>query len=238
MKRLMTILAIIVLLLPTMAIAKQVTVNFTWDPNTEPDAAGYAIFQRVEGQAYDYNAPMDPDCTVVAGECWTDPATPANLFSHTFEVPDGALTTYYWVARARDTYANWSEDSNEVTYTFNLTALPPIADLAAVYNKTTQTVDFTWSHSDTRIVSYRLYQGSAAGGPYSIEVDHITNLSGVPITSSYSITPPAPGTVITYYFVVVGYDIDNNFTVNSNEVTVKIDRKPPTKVIQLKVTIQ
>jgi hypothetical protein len=32
-------------------------VSLQWDPNNEPDLAGYRIYSREQGQSYDYAAP-------------------------------------------------------------------------------------------------------------------------------------------------------------------------------------
>jgi hypothetical protein len=150
-------------------------------------------------------------------------------------VPDGQVSTYYWVARAKDTNDNWSGDSNEVTCVFDLSPLMAIADLNAVFNKVSQTVDFTWTQTDTaRVTSWKLYKADVTGGPYS----EIANIpwDGTSATVSASIPADtlAPGN--DYYFVVVSFGADGLFSPNSNEV--KIDRKPPTKVINLKITLQ
>ncbi|NVM23550.1 MAG: fibronectin type III domain-containing protein [Desulfobacterales bacterium] len=74
-------------------------VILAWDPNSEPDLAGYRIFCRQEGESYNYGAPAwegtEPSCAV---------------YDLDYE------TTYYFVAKAYDTSGNESGDSNEVRY--------------------------------------------------------------------------------------------------------------------------
>ena len=72
-------------------------ITLAWDPNSEPDLAGYRIFCRQEGAAYDYNTPT-----------WEGTATTCTFT----EAVDGVA--YYFVARAYDTSGNMSENSNEV----------------------------------------------------------------------------------------------------------------------------
>ncbi|MCK5611180.1 hypothetical protein KAR91_55415 [Candidatus Pacearchaeota archaeon] len=69
-----------------------------WTANTEADLAGYRLFQRLDGEAYDYTSPI---AEIPAG---TETCTVADL-------PDD---NYLWVLRAFDTAGNESADSNEV----------------------------------------------------------------------------------------------------------------------------
>lgn len=236
MKRLfIAMIVVFMLVVPQVLTANAVSVSFEWSANTEPDMGGYALFQRKDGEAYDYTKPIDPTCTIVDGECWTNPATKKNVFTHTFDVPDGVLTKYYWVARAYDTAPerNWSGDSNEVNMTFDRTPLQSIADFAGVYNKVAQTIDFTWTQGDVaRITSWKLYRGTTSGGPYTEILDIPWNGTDTTISASVPADTLAPGE--EYYFTVVAFG-DGINSPDSNEV--KIDRRPPTKVIQLKVTI-
>ncbi|MFH1672119.1 MAG: fibronectin type III domain-containing protein [Pseudomonadota bacterium] len=78
------------------AYAAQVTL--AWDPNTEPDLAGYTIYYGNAGSAYEYS--------VNAG----------NQTEYTLaELEDGM--TYYFAVKARDIYGNESAYSNEVSWT-------------------------------------------------------------------------------------------------------------------------
>jgi hypothetical protein len=76
------------------ATANAADVTLAWDPVVAGDLAGYKLFYRTEGVAYDYAAPI-----------WTGTETTA-----TVTVPgDG-----YFVCRSYDTSGNESIDSNEV----------------------------------------------------------------------------------------------------------------------------
>ena len=217
------------------AFAKEISLKFDWDANIEPEMAGYALFQRQEGQQYDYTKPIDPVCTIVEGKCWVNPATKNNEFPHKFDSPDGQNILWHWVARARDTDGNWSGDSNEVSLQVNLTTLPVIADFVGVYNDTAKTIDFTWTQSDpTRINSWKLFQSTTTGGPYTEVLNVPWNGTDTTIAASLPATTLAPGN--DYYFAVVSFGDFGLFSENSNEV--KIDRTGPATVIQLRITLE
>lgn len=80
---------------PTLSIAGQATL--AWDPN-DPVPEGYRIYQRADGQAYDYSQPV-----------WTGSGTTGTVYNLDYG------TTYYFVVRA---YAGdlESADSEEVSY--------------------------------------------------------------------------------------------------------------------------
>ena len=87
--------SIVLLIFPISSHAVQATLM--WDPN-DPAPDGYCIYQRTEGQAYDYSQP-----------CWTGYGTTGTI--------DGLEdnTTYYFVVRAFMGVQE-SADSNEVKY--------------------------------------------------------------------------------------------------------------------------
>lgn len=240
MKKLITILMTILLVssLVPLAMAKDVTVRFTWDPYTQTtetkpeEIADILIYQRTAEGTYDYNNPIATVTqSVVDGASSPTETTPIPLI-----YPDGQNTTYSFVARARDVSGLVSEDSNEVTLGYNLTPLTAIADLVAVFNKVAMTIDFTWSQTDAeRITSWKLYKSNIAGGPYTEVASIQWDGSSSSVSSSIPADTLTPGS-ITYFVVVAFDDVNGLFTPNSNEVM--IERKPPTKVINLKITLQ
>ena len=87
-------------------------VTLEWDPNSEPDLAGYRVFSRMEGQSYDY-----------ANSSWEGTETTCTIYN----LDD--TKTYYFVARAFDTEGLESGDSNEVCREAGtIPNQPPIAD--------------------------------------------------------------------------------------------------------------
>ena len=85
------------LLLASLAAADTLTLE--WNPNSEPDLAGYSVLMREAGQGYDYASPA-----------WQGTETTCTI--------NNILDTikYYFVVRAFDTEGYESENSNEVAY--------------------------------------------------------------------------------------------------------------------------
>ena len=71
--------------------------SFMWDPNPEPDVAGYRIFYREQGQSYNYTNPS-----------WEGTETYSTIYDF------DESKTYFFVVRAFDTEGYESDDSNEV----------------------------------------------------------------------------------------------------------------------------
>jgi hypothetical protein len=90
-------------LIPCLHQANAAQATLAWDAN-EPAPDGYRLFQRTEGQSYDYSAPV-----------WSGTTTSAVVDSLT----DG--TDYYFVVRAYQG-SDESGDSNEVSYRYD----PPV----------------------------------------------------------------------------------------------------------------
>lgn len=89
------LLVLISFLFPALAFAMDV--NLAWDPNSGDNLAGYHVYAREEGEAYNYNHPewegTDTQCTVKGFD---------------------EYESYYFVVRAFDSDGNESGDSNEV----------------------------------------------------------------------------------------------------------------------------
>ena len=81
------------------SLASAATVTLEWNPNSEPDLAGYRVFMRESGQGYDYSSPAwegtEATCII------------ENLLE---------TNSYHFVVRAFDTEGYVSENSNEVAY--------------------------------------------------------------------------------------------------------------------------
>lgn len=238
MKKLLPIIALILFICPFgTASVEALNLSFAWTSNTEPDMKQYILYNRVEGQGYDYNIPMKViPCTVVDGKCTTVPPTTEGecTTTITLNVPDGQKVINHFILRAEDIYENQSGDSNEVSWTSDLTPLLAINDFVGLFNKVAQTVDFSWTQNDVdRVTSWKLYRTITSGSDYiQVGSDIPWNGTDTQISASMPADTLAPGE--EYYFVVVAFG-DSVNSPNSNEV--KIDRKPPAKRINLKITI-
>lgn len=232
MKKLFIITMILLIALPVMA--KEVTLQFAWDANSEPDMAGYALFARQEGQAYDYNNPLDPPCIIVNGLCYVDQVAETCEFEYTFNAPDGIVSTFYFVARARDIYSNWSGDSNEISAVFDLAPIAAPTMLIGVYNDSTQTVDFTWSQPDVeRTVRWRLYMKQGTDDFTEVgELVKTPEMTGPLYTISWNV--PGDG---TYEFATVAFTEEWVASENSN-LTIVTVKKSPSPVHNFRVKIR
>jgi len=236
MKKILTLMIMIIFLAAPNVFAKNVKYTLTWSPNTEPDMAGYKIYIRLNDNPYNYDDPQDPVCTIKDGKCWVDP-TNENCDWETpdIPIPDGELTTICFVARAYDTGNNYSEDSNEVCDTVDLRILPASLITASIYNDATKTIDFVFTQEQSdRVIRWELYMGPASGGPYN-KIKELVNSEG--LTSPYSISWDVPGDG-DYYFVIVGFTDEIN-SVDSNEVYVNVKVHPsPMHNFKIKARIQ
>ena len=93
MKKLFTILAILAIA----GIAQAATVQVTWNPNTEPDLAGYKIYYGTASGVYG------------------DPIDVGNVTGHVMEITPEYGATYYFALTAYDTSGNESGYSDEAT---------------------------------------------------------------------------------------------------------------------------
>lgn len=89
---------VLLLLMPVGAFAG-IQLDFEWDPNPEPDIAGYRFFSREAGEDYDYTTPI-----------WKGQENYCSIY---VDNEDGV---YLFVVRAVDENGYESDDSNEVVY--------------------------------------------------------------------------------------------------------------------------
>ncbi len=93
MKKLFTILAILAIA----GIAQAATINVSWNPNTEPDLAGYRLYV---GQA--------------SGQ-YSEPVDVGNVTGHAMQITPEYGATHYFALTAYDTSGNESGYSAEAT---------------------------------------------------------------------------------------------------------------------------
>jgi len=165
-----------------------VNVAFQWNPNTEPDIAGYRVFCREEGRSYNYNNP-----------CWEGAGTMCTIYDL------DETKTYYFVSRAFDTQGLESSNSNELYLKSGTSSdnQPPITIIAQDYIEanpgTTITLDGSNStDADDGITSYLWTQvdgTSVSLSDYNSEVATFT----APETDEY-------GSNLTFQLTVTDYE--------------------------------
>lgn len=102
MKKLLLIVFLIIVF-PLVCLADS-TVQFTWNPNSESDLAGYNLYQTDTSGNYVIGVDIPADSIPVGTE------------TSTITVKDG---TWFWVLTAFDIAGNESGPSNEVTATLD-----------------------------------------------------------------------------------------------------------------------
>lgn len=112
-------IALILSLIATPVFAS--SVGFIWDPNVEPDLAGYRMYKSSTSMNY-VRVVDNPDTENLLVDI---PCGPNDTTCSTYkweDVPDG---TYFWIVTAYDTEGHESGFSNEVTATINASPKPP-----------------------------------------------------------------------------------------------------------------
>ncbi|BBO91074.1 fibronectin type III domain-containing protein [Desulfosarcina ovata] len=167
----------------TYAVPQTTEVTLAWDAN-DPAPEGYRIFQRIDGEAYDYTDPV-----------WTGTDTSGSVYNLEYD------TTYYFVVRAYEGTLE-SADSEEVSYTTP-------ASTSATYSITaTAGEGGTVSPSDTTTVSEGVDQ------TYTIMADdgyHIADVlvDGVSqgVVTEYTFTSVSEDHTISASFAIDTYSI-------------------------------
>jgi len=118
------------LFLVSISLAGTTNVTFQWDANTEPDIAGYRLYQSTTSNTYVYGS---SSANLIA-DVIHNPVD--NLMETTVNsIADG---TYFWVVTAYDTEGNESGPSNEVTETLDATAPGCPANLLITFTEENQ----------------------------------------------------------------------------------------------------
>jgi hypothetical protein len=191
-------------------------VSLAWDPNSEPDVAGYRIFSREQSQSYDYANPSwegtDTSCTIYGLD---------------------ETKTYCFVARAFDTEGNESENSIEICQEASAVSnQPPTADAGP--NQTVsegQTVLLNGSNStdpDDGIASYHWVQTS---GP-------AVTLSDPAVTKPTFTTPDVGPAGASLAFELTVVDYSGNQAKGACAVNVTSQNEPPQANAGLDLTME
>jgi hypothetical protein len=219
----------------TYAIQKEVTL--AWD-HDGADLTGFKIYYGPTSGNY----PQSID-VALAGSCLTGEPE-AYCYTLTLDIPENAETLYYFAATAYDDGSNESGFSNEANNTWDFVIPPAVVDLAASYDKFNNILTFAWTYETSwlpKITNWSLWIGDASGGPYTKVVDIPYDSSTSPPYTTDVEIPVPEGERITKYYVMVthrGESNNNAFSVNSNEVSVTIDKMPPKSPFEFKIKIR
>jgi fibronectin type 3 domain-containing protein/predicted SAM-dependent methyltransferase/subtilisin-like proprotein convertase family protein len=150
-------------------------------------------------------------------------STPINGFTpiRTASYHDTGLTNdqdYYYVIKAVDDAGNESSPSIEVSATPNVTDLAPAPPTGVILIGKPDELKINWNpNKESDLEGYNIYRATTSGG-YSIPL----NTSLIPKTkTSYTDATAVPKT--NYYYVVRAVDKAGQESVNSNEVSGKLE---------------
>jgi hypothetical protein len=212
-------------------------VTLEWDPNNDPAPDQYKLYQRTEGQPYDYAhaVPNPPDhqdgaiphprVTFTVTLPTPNPRPPAptgvtgsfdrhsSQISLTWQQAEAAETVrYYWVVRA-EIPPDQSGDSNEVGH------------------------DAT---GESTVARWDVFYSLTPGGPWT-KLDSVQNTGQASPAVTAPLTAVPAGGRADVFFTVVALSSDALFSPNAQEVRVDVDRRalePPTLTIRAVVPVQ
>ncbi|MBI3812622.1 MAG: hypothetical protein HY283_10560 [Nitrospirae bacterium] len=140
----------------------------TWNPNTEPDLAGYKIYYGTASGSY--GAPID------AGN------------QTTYTITGLGYGTYYFAVKAYDTTGNLSGSSNEVNKTLSDTTPPVISAISAGgITSTGATISWTTDEPATSLVEYGTTTAYGSSTPFdsTLVIGHNKTLGGLQASMIY-----------------------------------------------------
>lgn len=241
MKKFIALVALSFLLFGSVAFAVNKEVTLSWQHDGE-DLAGFKLhYGTVSGTYTSVNVGM-------AAKCVDMGVTDGNEYCHklTLNIPDNVITNYYFVASAYDADdpPNESDKSTpEVVGTYDFELPPIITDLSASFDKSTNTLSFSWTYQTAwldRIERWELLTSDTAGGPYTKVMDVVYNPDATPPYTTDVVIDVPDGEVTKYYVMTTHRSDANNGATssNSNEIAVMIDKMPPKAPFELKVKIR
>lgn len=209
------------------AMAKDVTVTLAWDADGAGVWEKLNFYERGEGGAYDYTTPI-----YTLPQTYVDNASTPTEAVITSTFPDGVSTTKYWVVRAAAGDLE-SADSDEVSFTVDLTPLPA-PTYTAVFNETALSIDFSWpTGADARILGWRIF--SRLEGQTEWELLEQVDQSGSVSIPLGDLFPEGERTVRE--FTMVAYAPFDLFSPDGEVTTITVNRRPPSGVINFRIQL-
>ena len=145
-------------------------VQLAWDPNSEPDLAGYKLYFGQSSRNYQFVVDVGNETTY-------------SLLGLTED------ETYYFAATAYDFSENESDFSNEVSLTAAPAIVPEIIHPHQGARLTGATVSFDWTANGTPVTEWWLHVGSSLGAydlfnSRSLGTSTSTTVSTLPVNGS------------------------------------------------------
>ena len=189
-------------------------IAFRWDANTESDFVGYNIYRDTETPVARTQGALN-GATLVITPVYVD-TLPLNG------------QTYYYVVTAIDSAGNESAPSHEVQVATIKVPAPP-RGLTATFEDdddddddedNEDEVNLKWqAHQEGAVVGYRLYRATA------LPVDTTTApLHKKPLLTTLHYKDEDLARDVTYYYVVVAVDQDQNVSLPSEAVAVTVPK--------------
>lgn len=209
------------LAIPLGAFAGEFEVGFEWDKNTEAFCNGYRLYSG-EQAGGPYVAVTDIEGRSTNEVYWT------------FIAADGVETTLYFVVTALATNGMVSGYSNEVNFTFDFRVMEPANTLTAELQD--DDILFRWAQpAIERVKTWGLYRSETSGGPYEKLLDITYTGQAGPQYSEIVSMPVPDGEIKTYFFVLITRSDQGVLSIDSNEVTVVIDKRIIGPVFNFKI---
>jgi len=167
--------------------ATQVTLE--WSPNTEPDLAGYKVFAREDGQAYDYASPswegIEPTATIYNLDETASLDIDDGIAAYSWVQTGGPVVILSDVGSPQPTFTAPNVGPEGASLTFNLT----VTDMAGLQDTDSSIVNISWQNAPPTAVVAQGY----------IEVD-----SGTTVTLDGSGSIDADDGIVSYQWTQVG----------------------------------
>lgn len=217
-------------------------IQLEWDAVEGVD--GYKIFQAIrmwnpETQQnehhFDYSSP-------VTTENFPDGKIPQNVTSIVVDITGVENTSVKYLFVARSFIGDEeSEDSNMVSYKYDLTKPPAPVNLAGGYDKDAQAISLSWSQPEEEWgevdhwkVYYRMQDGEF------IELAKVDDEQNLTLTTDFD--KVGSGEVAEVDFVVVAFRNTGQYSADSDVLTITIDRRdgiivPPVPNLRINIFI-
>jgi hypothetical protein len=241
MRKIIGLVAVSFLLFGSLAFAVNKEITLSWQ-HDGADLAGFKLhYGTVSGTYTSVDVGMATKCVDIG-------VTDGNEYCHklTLNVPENVITNYYFVASAydADTPPNESAKSApEVIGTFDFELPPIITDLNASFDKSSNTLSFSWTYETAwlpKIEKWVLWESDTSGGTKTKVADVLYDPNADPPYTTDVVIEVPDAEITKYYTMTAHRSAANNGATSgySNEISVSIDKMPPKSPFELKVKVR